>query len=101
MFRSNTVNQKSAGQVLDYGLELDLKTEQAYFQQLFEGTPEAIALVDNDDRILRANGEFLNLFGYGLDELTGRSLNELLAPPDPLAEARVLPQQVRSVLDKA
>ena len=63
LFRSNTVNQKSAGLVLDYGLELDLKTEQAYFQLLFAGTPEAIALVDNDDRILRANGEFLNLFG--------------------------------------
>ena len=96
MFRNNTVNQKSAGQVLDQGLELALQTERAYFQQLFEGAPEAIVLTDNDSRILRANGEFLDLFGYGLDELLGRSLDELLAPPDLLAEARALFQQVRS-----
>ena len=77
-------------------IELVLQTERAYFQQLFEGAPEAIVLVDNDNRILRANGEFLNLFGYGRDELLGRSLDELLAPPDLLAEARALSQQVRS-----
>ena len=41
--------------------ERELKRQQAFFQQLFDNSPEAIALVDGDGRIVRVNGSFTGL----------------------------------------
>ncbi|MBI2404524.1 MAG: PAS domain S-box protein, partial [Gemmatimonadetes bacterium] len=67
-----------------------LTVEKAYLEELFESAPQATALVDNDSRILRVNHEFTRLFGYPQGEVVGRSIDELLAPGDLLAEARSL-----------
>ena len=59
-----------------------LKTQSVYFAALFENAPEAIAILDDNDRITRINGEFTNLFGYTADEAVGRIINDLIVPPE-------------------
>ncbi|MFQ6099769.1 MAG: GAF domain-containing protein [Anaerolineae bacterium] len=71
-----------------------LRVEKAYLEQLFEGAPEAMVLVDTDARILRANNEFAGTFGYTLDEVLGQSIDELLAPDDLREEAASITKQV-------
>jgi len=49
--------------------------------------PEAIVLLDTDDRILRVNPQFTKIFGYAREEACGRPINELVVPEELLAEA--------------
>jgi len=59
--------------------EMKLRTEKAYIDQLFESAQEAIVVVDKDGSVLRANNEFIRLFGYTIDEVIGASLDDLIA----------------------
>ncbi len=65
-------------------LKEELKIHKGYFSQLFESSPEAIAIIDNEDRILNVNGGFENLFKYTLKEVKGKSINIIV--PDGLSE---------------
>jgi len=56
-----------------------LNTEKARFQQLFDASPEAIVLCDNDAIIQRVNEEFTRLFGYSREEALGKNIDELVA----------------------
>ena len=71
-----------------------LTMEKAYLEELFESAPQATVLVDNDSRVLRANHEFTRLFGYPQDQVVGRSVDELLAPGELLAEASGITREV-------
>src|SRR5688572_23154451 len=62
--------------------ENNLQLQNAYLQPLFESSPEAVVLLDNDFHVVRANREFLRLFGYTPEETIGRTLSELIVPPD-------------------
>ncbi|UCG85863.1 MAG: PAS domain S-box protein [Gemmatimonadota bacterium] len=68
-------------------MEEALSVERAYLDELFQSSPEAIVLVDNENRILRLNREFTELFGYTVDEALGHSVDDLLAPGSLNAEA--------------
>ena len=57
-----------------------------YFVNLFNHVREAIVIQDNDGRILRVNGEFEKVFGYGGEEAIGRLIDELIVPPESAAE---------------
>ncbi len=59
-----------------------LARERTYFTQLFELAPEAIAMVDQQDRVLMINSEFTRMFGYTSAEAVGHSLNNLVVPAD-------------------
>jgi PAS domain S-box-containing protein len=81
--------------------ELDLAhrslgVQRAFFEQLFESAPEGIVVVDADDRVLRANGEFCRMFGYTHPEILGRFINELIAPPPFATEAAMLTDRVHA-----
>ena len=58
----------------------DLRVEKAYFEQLVEHSPEAMALLDTRGVIRRINGEFTRLFGWEQQEVEGRAIDEILAP---------------------
>jgi len=58
------------------------------FEQLFEGVPEAIVLADERGRVLRVNGEFTRMFGYPETETLGRTLDDLIVPPERIAESQ-------------
>ena len=73
-----------------------LVVEKAYLERLFESAPEAMVLVDIAIRILRVNPEFTRLFGHAPEDVIGRDLDELVAPPELLAEAHQVTRQVSS-----
>jgi two-component system NtrC family sensor kinase len=73
-------------------MEEALSLQQAYFQQLFGNSPEAIVLLDNTDRVVQVNKGFETLFGYRDKEVKGRFINELVIPEDRIEEASALSQ---------
>lgn len=66
----------------------------AYHERLFEQSPEAIVLLDNEDRVLAANQQFTRLFGYLPSEAVGRRINELIVPEDRKDEGTRLTRSV-------
>ena len=70
------------------------RREKAYMDRLFESAPEAVVLLDCDDRVLRANGEFLKMFRYEADEIVGHTINDLIAPPQLAEQALELTERV-------
>jgi diguanylate cyclase (GGDEF)-like protein/PAS domain S-box-containing protein len=64
------------------------------FAALFESAPEAIALLDENDHIIRINAEFTQLFGYSSDEAVGRNINDLIVPREFVAESSSLTARV-------
>src|SRR6516164_10121429 len=80
----------SGGQIAEYAIYRDItehKMQRAHLDELFETIPEAIALVDLKDVIVRVNAEFSKIFGYSRTESVGRPLNELVAPGELRKEA--------------
>ena len=85
------------GQIAEYAIyrdmtvhkmvEGELAKQRAHLDELFETIPEAIALVDLKDVIVRVNAEFSKIFGYSRTESVGRPLNELVAPGELRKEA--------------
>jgi diguanylate cyclase (GGDEF)-like protein/PAS domain S-box-containing protein len=71
-----------------------LQTRNVYFAALFENAPEAIALLDEHDHIMRINRQFTTLFGYGDDEAVGKNINDLIVPKELVADGEKLTAQV-------
>ena len=70
--------------------EEELQVQKAYFQRLFEKSPEGIVILDGDDRIVEVNSEFTNMFGYTIEEIRGKKVNDVVVPPELKAEAEQL-----------
>ncbi len=70
--------------------EKELWRQKAYIDQIIENSPVAISVMNTDGSITRTNREFTRLFGYTFDEIAGRNISELLAPPGLEAEAHHL-----------
>jgi len=64
-----------------------INLQRAYFQQLFDNSPDAILMMDTNDRAIQANRGFEVLFGYSNEEVKGRSLIELIVPEVDVQEA--------------
>jgi PAS domain S-box-containing protein len=70
--------------------ERELQIRTAYLERLFEHAPEAIVVLDLEDRVQRVNAEFTRLFGYEVSEAVGRSIRELVVPESEHANAAQL-----------
>ncbi len=68
----------------------ELELLKAYFHQLFENSPEGIAILDRDDRFIDANRGFEKLFQYSIKEIKGRFVNEVIIPGEMVEEASAL-----------
>lgn len=68
-------------------VERRLGKKEAYLESLFEGSVEAIVLMDEAGWVLQANQAFGTMFGYDSADLPGRLVDELLAPEERLEEA--------------
>jgi len=64
-----------------------INLQRAYFQRLFDNSPDAILMMDTNDRAIQANRGFEVLFGYSNEEVKGRSLIELIVPEVDVQEA--------------
>ena len=76
--------------------EQELRRQSAFFEQLFQSSPDAVAVVDHNADIQRVNRAFTRLFGYENQEAAGRNITDLLAPADIRQEAEALRQAVRA-----
>ncbi len=68
---------------------LALESQQK-FEGLFAENPEAIVFVDPSLRIMDINPRFTSLFGYQLNEVRGKRLNDIVVPEDLVDEAKAL-----------
>lgn len=66
----------------------EVTIEKAYFEQLFEGSPETIVLTSNHGKLIRVNSEFEKLFGFNPEEAIGNYIDELIVPNEYLKGAR-------------
>jgi diguanylate cyclase (GGDEF)-like protein/PAS domain S-box-containing protein len=71
-----------------------LQTQNVYFAALFESAPEAIAILDEHDYIIRINSQFTSMFGYTDDDAIGRNINELIVPKELVVEGQNLTARV-------
>jgi diguanylate cyclase (GGDEF)-like protein/PAS domain S-box-containing protein len=72
----------------------DLRREKTFFQQLFDNTPSAVAMIDQEGRVRSINKPFKDLFGYTLQDFEKRSLNELIVPDGKKEESALLVKEV-------
>jgi two-component system cell cycle sensor histidine kinase/response regulator CckA len=59
-----------------------------FLEQIFHASPDALTIADKEDRVMWANETFVRMFGYDSSELIGQPLENLVVPPDRLAESR-------------
>lgn len=70
--------------------EIEIDKHRAFFEQLFEGSPAGIALLDHQERVIRINKSFQNMFKYRQSEVEGRYINDLIVPSDKKEEGNNL-----------
>jgi PAS domain S-box-containing protein len=74
--------------------EQRLQRQTVLFQNLFKNSPDAIAVLDHEDRVLEINRSFETLFGYSHTETQGREINDLLAPEPYRSDAQSVSEKV-------
>ncbi|MFW6064803.1 MAG: PAS domain S-box protein [Candidatus Natronoplasma sp.] len=72
------------------------RLQETYFQDLFETSPEAIVLLDNEDRIIEANRAFERIFQYDRECIKREKINDLIVPDEKTNEATTASNNVLS-----
>lgn len=75
-------------------MEYEANEQKAYMDDLFEGAPEGIAVLDSDDIIHNVNKEFTVMFGFTKEESIGRSIKDLIIPEGKEDESQDLTNKV-------
>ncbi len=68
--------------------------ESAFFEKVIEDAMEGIAIADTEGRLLRVNNEFKRIFGFGAEEIIGRTIDDLIVPPQDRSSAASITQTV-------
>jgi two-component system, cell cycle sensor histidine kinase and response regulator CckA len=63
----------------------DIRLE--FLEQMFQALPDGLSIADRDHRVLWANETFVRMFDYEAAEVVGQPLENLVVPPDRLAES--------------
>jgi len=63
-------------------------TRLQFLEQMFQALPDGISIADGNHRVLWANETFARMFDYESSEVVGQPLENLVVPPDRLAESR-------------
>jgi diguanylate cyclase (GGDEF)-like protein/PAS domain S-box-containing protein len=74
--------------------EIEIRKQKAYFAQLFENSPESIAILDAQDRIVSINSEFERFFLYNQEEIQGKSINDIVVPQNLAQEGEQFSRRV-------
>jgi PAS domain S-box-containing protein len=75
--------------------EQEITIQKAYLEQLFEASTEAIAFIDEKDRVQRINSQFTAIFGFPAEEVIGRSLDDTIIPPSRQEEGKAVKTEIR------
>ncbi len=79
----------------DKKAEKEIRENKQKFEGLFMGNPEAAVYLSPDFHILDMNPRFFELFGYRLEEIKGKHINEVVVPHERIAEGQMLDQRQR------
>lgn len=71
------------------------KSEATFLEELFDMASEAMVII-HKDRILRANREFLRIFGYPIEACLGSTLIDLVVPEGRMHETEMLMHTVET-----
>lgn len=74
--------------------EEETKYQRTYFQSLFNDSPEAIVSLDERFRVININPAFHEIFGYSLEEIKGKNIDDCILPEEKEAEGRMLSERV-------
>jgi len=72
----------------------DIQESKQKFERLFMNNPEAADFLDPTFHIMDVNPRFEELFGYSLDEIKGKHINDMIVPKNKLEEAKILDKKV-------
>ncbi|GEM_PF-5020908 len=75
--------------------EEEIVSQKNRFAQLFENSPIAIALLDDQDKVVHINESFSVLFGYFFEEIKGQLLHDIIVPAEFIEEAKSYSDQTR------
>jgi PAS domain S-box-containing protein len=84
----NEIAEGSVGSF--FALEKELKSEKGKFERLFTNNPEPAVYMDSDFHILDINPQFTKLFGFSLDEVKGKHIDDVVVPKGKTEEAKML-----------
>lgn len=70
-----------------------IQESQQKFEALFMGNPEAAVYLDPDFHVVDINPRFKELFGYPLEEIKGKHINDIVVPKSLTDEARRLDER--------
>ncbi|HWY03882.1 MAG TPA: PAS domain S-box protein [Candidatus Acidoferrum sp.] len=59
-----------------------------FLEQMFQASPDGLSIADGGHRVLLANETFVRMFEYEAAEVVGQPLENLVVPPDRLAESQ-------------
>jgi PAS domain S-box-containing protein len=60
----------------------ETRRNETFFTQLFSHVPMAVVMLDSNGRVQLVNRGFTEMFGYELEELKDRNLNESIVPDE-------------------
>jgi PAS domain S-box-containing protein len=75
---------------------VELHNAKSRSEAIFNSSSDAIVLIDSDKVVQQTNPSFNKMFGYQADEITGRSLMQIIAPD----QIGVLEQTIQIVMDR-
>ena len=86
--RKRTIEARTPAHAVEQSL-LDV-----YYRHLFEESPEGIVTLDKSGLVVEANKTFLRLFGYSMEELRGRELDDVILPDNLSSEGKDFSRRV-------
>ncbi len=59
-------------------MEHKMKQQESYFKDLYENSPEAIVVLDNEFRVISINESFERIYQYSAEEIKGQNITKVL-----------------------
>lgn len=68
-------------------MERTIRLQESYFMSLYENSPEAIAILDNEFRVISINSSFERIFQYCIDEIRNKNITDVLCEKESYDES--------------
>ncbi|MFA4839408.1 MAG: PAS domain S-box protein [Candidatus Neomarinimicrobiota bacterium] len=68
----------------------EARENQNKFERLFDSNPEPAVFLDKDFCVINVNSRFTEVFGWTIEEVAGKHINDVVADPNMLDEAKLL-----------
>jgi diguanylate cyclase (GGDEF)-like protein/PAS domain S-box-containing protein len=81
----NKINEL-LNKINDYSKRVEFQKNK--YQSLFRNSNDAMVLIDTKEKVVDINEEFNNLFGYTLEEIKGKDIDDLIVLPEELSLSR-------------